>query len=145
MEEQRFDTLTKVLGSSKTRRRVQLGVLVGAVTGTLAQLDAEAKRKRHTAKHEHRHKHRQDSQRKKRQIETAKKDCRPAGRPCEGNQACCDGLVCAVSGPGSAQRCIPCTPGTCPERACGLIPDECGGTLNCGSCTAPQTCGGGGT
>src|SRR5262249_34707070 len=27
---------------------------------------------------------------------------------------------------------------------CGSIADGCGGTLNCGTCTAPQTCGGGG-
>lgn len=27
---------------------------------------------------------------------------------------------------------------------CGTIPDGCGGTLDCGTCTAPQTCGGGG-
>ncbi len=28
---------------------------------------------------------------------------------------------------------------------CGLIGDGCGGTLDCGTCTTPQTCGGGGT
>lgn len=28
---------------------------------------------------------------------------------------------------------------------CGLIGDGCGGTVDCGSCAAPQTCGGGGT
>ncbi|HSY23845.1 MAG TPA: metallophosphoesterase [Polyangiaceae bacterium] len=28
---------------------------------------------------------------------------------------------------------------------CGTIPDGNGGTVNCGTCTAPQTCGGGGT
>jgi hypothetical protein len=28
---------------------------------------------------------------------------------------------------------------------CGTLPDGCGGTLNCGTCTLPQTCGGGGT
>jgi hypothetical protein len=27
---------------------------------------------------------------------------------------------------------------------CGSIPDGCGGTLDCGSCPAPETCGGGG-
>src|SRR5678815_4499121 len=30
------------------------------------------------------------------------------------------------------------------DRNCGTIPDGCGGTLTCGSCTAPATCGGGG-
>ncbi|MDX2010482.1 MAG: carboxypeptidase-like regulatory domain-containing protein [Myxococcaceae bacterium] len=28
---------------------------------------------------------------------------------------------------------------------CGPVGDGCGGFINCGSCTAPQTCGGGGT
>jgi len=40
----------------------------------------------------------------------------------------------------------PCTPTTCAAQGknCGTIPDGCGGTLTCGVCTAPQTCGGGG-
>src|SRR5262249_57345686 len=37
-----------------------------------------------------------------------------------------------------------CTPTTCAAQGknCGTIADGCGGTLTCGSCTAPQTCGG---
>ncbi len=40
-----------------------------------------------------------------------------------------------------------CTPRTCAAAAanCGPIADGCGGFLECGTCTAPQTCGGGGT
>src|SRR5215813_13205186 len=39
-----------------------------------------------------------------------------------------------------------CTPTTCVAQGknCGTIPNGCGGTLTCGVCTAPQTCGGGG-
>ena len=39
-----------------------------------------------------------------------------------------------------------CTPLTCTELGytCGTQGDGCGGTLDCGTCTAPQTCGGGG-
>ena len=39
-----------------------------------------------------------------------------------------------------------CTPTTCAAQGknCGTILDGCGGSLVCGSCTAPQTCGGGG-
>src|SRR5262249_42203613 len=39
-----------------------------------------------------------------------------------------------------------CTPTTCAAQGknCGSISDGCGGTLTCGTCTAPQTCGGGG-
>src|ERR1019366_6344885 len=39
-----------------------------------------------------------------------------------------------------------CTPTTCAAQSatCGSISDGCTGTLSCGSCTAPETCGGGG-
>jgi hypothetical protein len=39
-----------------------------------------------------------------------------------------------------------CTPLTCAQQGiqCGSAPDGCGGTLQCGSCTAPEICGGGG-
>lgn len=39
-----------------------------------------------------------------------------------------------------------CMPTDCATRGdnCGTIPDGCGGTLNCGSCSGYQTCGGGG-
>jgi hypothetical protein len=40
-----------------------------------------------------------------------------------------------------------CTPTSCSAQGknCGTIVDNCGGTLNCGSCSAPLMCGGGGT
>src|SRR5262249_17366319 len=39
-----------------------------------------------------------------------------------------------------------CTPTTCAAQGknCGTIADGCGGALSCGTCTPPQTCGGGG-
>lgn len=39
-----------------------------------------------------------------------------------------------------------CTPTTCAAQGadCGTISDGCGGTLTCGTCTAPSTCGGDG-
>ncbi|MFH0901714.1 MAG: SUMF1/EgtB/PvdO family nonheme iron enzyme [Pseudomonadota bacterium] len=39
-----------------------------------------------------------------------------------------------------------CQPTTCKEQGknCGTIFDGCGGTLNCGDCTSPESCGGGG-
>ncbi len=65
-------------------------------------------------------------------------------QPCGGNgQACCPGNVCNFPETCSGGTCT-CTPNTCPPGACGTMPDGCGGTLNCGSCTPPQTCGGGG-
>ncbi|HQB46474.1 MAG TPA: hypothetical protein PLV85_22870, partial [Polyangiaceae bacterium] len=43
---------------------------------------------------------------------------------------------------GSTDACVPIT---CEEKSaeCGTISDGCGSTIDCGSCTAPETCGGG--
>ncbi len=40
-----------------------------------------------------------------------------------------------------------CTPKTCAElgASCGTLLDGCGASLDCGTCSAPETCGGGGT
>jgi hypothetical protein len=35
----------------------------------------------------------------------AQPGCREEGHPCEGNQECCAGLECRVTGPGNAERC----------------------------------------
>ena len=55
----------------------------------------------------------------------------PAGMPCINGQ-------CGAP---------PCVPRTCAAAGanCGTVADGCGGTLACGACIAPQTCGGGGT
>ena len=47
-------------------------------------------------------------------------------------------------GGGGVSNVCGCTPTTCAAQGknCGTIPDGCGGTLNCGSCTSPDTCGG---
>jgi hypothetical protein len=49
----------------------------------------------------------------------------------------------SVGDPGLPQ----CTAKTCTDlgATCGYRADGCGGLLDCGSCTAPDTCGGGGT
>ena len=41
----------------------------------------------------------------------------------------------------------PCGLQTCASQGatCGPIGDGCGGVVDCGACTAPETCGGGGT
>jgi hypothetical protein len=41
----------------------------------------------------------------------------------------------------------PCTPQSCADQGidCGPAGDGCGNTIQCGTCNAPQTCGGGGT
>lgn len=37
-----------------------------------------------------------------------------------------------------------CVPAECADYNCGTMDDGCGGTLECGGCTPPETCGGGG-
>jgi hypothetical protein len=80
--------------------------------------------------------------------------CGPAG------DGCGDAIDCGqcptgqqCGGGGVYGQCIPipdsgsCTPQTCAQQgiACGAAGDGCGASLDCGQCTAPQTCGGGGT
>src|SRR5205807_2455872 len=58
------------------------------------------------------------------------------------------GIVCTGGFTCSAGHCV-CSPLTaCPgPDDCGTIPDGCGGSVSCGDagCSAPNTCGGGGT
>src|SRR5881296_2312130 len=63
---------------------------------------------------------------------------------CTAPQACGGGGIANVCGLGTPPPA--CTPTTCAAqgKTCGTIPDGCGGTLTCGACTAPQTCGSGG-
>jgi RHS repeat-associated protein len=55
---------------------------------------------------------------------------------CGGGDEDCDGYV--------DEDC--CVPTTCAgqQANCGSVSDGCGGTLDCGTCSAPETCGGGG-
>jgi hypothetical protein len=39
------------------------------------------------------------------QSRAARSGCRGEGNPCEGNQQCCAGLACLVTGPGNTRRC----------------------------------------
>jgi hypothetical protein len=43
---------------------------------------------------------------------------------------------------------VTCSPATCSSAGnadCGAVPDGCGGFLDCGTCSGPNTCGGGGS
>ena len=66
--------------------------------------------------------------------------CSSNGASCTTSATCCGGLC-------SNNVCASCTPYTCNGQGwnCGTPSDGCSGTLSCGSCTSPQTCGGGGT
>ena len=65
---------------------------------------------------------------------------------CTATSASCSGGTCVQSTtPAMDDICSNCTPATtCPAGfTCGTTSNGCGGTLTCGTCTAPQTCGGG--
>ncbi len=57
-----------------------------------------------------------------------------AGCPANPNESCSASCACQ------------CEPNTqCPANGCGDVPDACGGTIDCGGCTAPEVCAGAGT
>jgi hypothetical protein len=64
---------------------------------------------------------------------------------------CPPGLTCGGGGQpgicGATDLAMGCMPRTCAQQGiqCGPAGDGCGGLLQCGSCPAGQTCGGGGT
>ena len=53
-------------------------------------------------------------------------------------------VACGTDTGGSTQN-LDCAPTTCAaeNKNCGDMPDGCGGVINCGSCIAPNACGGG--
>jgi hypothetical protein len=83
--------------------------------------------------------------------------CGVAGDGCGGILSCGSCTNPTYCGGGGYNKCggnngltpdggVSCTPRTCAQLGytCGVTGDGCGGSLNCGSCTNPQYCGGGG-
>jgi hypothetical protein len=79
--------------------------------------------------------------------------CGPQADGCGGVTAFCNpcALPATCGGGGVANQCgYPdggsCVPQTCQQQniGCGPAGDGCGNVLQCGTCSAPQTCGGGG-
>jgi len=74
-------------------------------------------------------------------------ECGSASDGCGGTitscGTCASPLVCSTGGKCAGSSCVP---KTCSSLGldCGMASDGCGGALNCGTCTAPATCGGGG-
>jgi hypothetical protein len=135
MDGDRFDALARSLATSHPRRTVLRGVFGGAAGGMLSLVGRSG----------------------------ADADlCKPLEKQCKKDVQCCSGhcapspsgsistahsdSICCAAGKVQYPVGICCTPTTCAAAGatCGTIPDGCGGTLSCGPCTAPQTCGGGG-
>jgi hypothetical protein len=95
------DDLARGLADGTMSRRRALGVFAGAAAATLVGAK--------TAK--------------------AQPGCRQEGHPCEGNQECCPGLECRVTGPGNAERCArPVQPPPKPKKCHG----KCSNDSDCG-------------
>ena len=78
MEHKTFEELAKLVASGVPRRTVLKRAVGGALAGLFALRGGQT---------------------------LAQPGCRQEGHPCEGNQECCPGLVCRVTGPGNAERC----------------------------------------
>ena len=102
MDSDKFDKLAKALTNDTTRRGV-LGGLAGILASVVGAGSTEARKRAQGGKG------------------AKQKKCRNEGHPCEGNQECCAGLVCRVTGPGNAERCAK---PICPKPKC-----------NCSTCT----------
>src|SRR3989441_8621645 len=67
--------------------------------------------------------------------------------PCPTGEICTAAHVCetttTTTTTSSTTTTMGCTPTTCgaQQADCGSISDGCGGTLDCGTCPAPETCG----
>lgn len=73
--------------------------------------------------------------------------CKADGDACRTNRSCCSG-ACVTGPPESSPSRACCTPTSCAAEGanCGSVPNgTCPYALDCGSCAAPHTCGGGGT
>ena len=171
MDARHFDTLTRVLATPDTRRRL-LGLLatlplLGHLLGWLAPDDTLAKERRRRRKG--RHKKRQGKARAKGKRQQRTRACKPKGKAtvCAGTcgavksrQTCGKRVDCgSCDCPTPCAACLTCqagpnSPGTCvpdPEQVgepCGSPGQVCAsdGTCACstGSCAACEECGGDG-
>jgi hypothetical protein len=139
MDADGFDSLVQQLTQARSRRRALAGLLGGVLAGTLrGEVGAKPKGRGRGVK---------TAQHTKRRPSAADAKCRSTGQTCSEKHPCCASLACEPREHGSG-RCAPCIPKTCAElgKNCGPVSDTCGGlTPSCGECTAPNTCGGGGT
>src|SRR5579884_1884230 len=115
MDGDRFDTLAKRLAIAGASRRRVLRGLGGGLLAALGGAKAIA----------------------------ADPACRGEGHPCEGNQICCAGLVCAEGGPGDARRCTaqpPAPTTTTTTTTAATTPPPCGPATCAGCCDASGAC-----
>ena len=86
-----LDELARGMATGQVTRRRALGMLAGAAAASVVGIRGAQ----------------------------AQPGCRQEGHPCEGNQVCCPGLVCRVTGPGNAERCAQPLPPEEPKKCFG--------------------------
>ena len=85
VDDREFEELTKAMADGQSRRRIVKILGAGVLSGLAGLFGSEASAKK--------------------RAKGAQPGCRREGHPCEGNQECCPGLECRVTGPGNAERC----------------------------------------
>jgi hypothetical protein len=168
MDARQFDSLVRTVGAATSRRGALAALVTSLVAAPLPELTTADRRKgkghdkgkAHQASskghngHRGGHKKRGKGHDKRKRKRDDKRDsrksqagpgeaakapaCRPAGHPCEGNQACCAGLICIASGPGAAVRCTPC--GKEDQHCCAN--DACNDGFVCAADDTCVACGG---
>jgi hypothetical protein len=128
-----FDALTRALGRDRSRRALlpALGSLIFApLLGSLA-VEAKNKKKKKLKKKKKKCNKNPDKKwckNKCRTVTTDPQNCGACNNACASGEGCINGSCC--------------TPTTCAAEGidCGTIPDACGGTLNCGTCSGDAIC-----
>lgn len=114
MDDERFDDLARRLRVASTRRSA-LAALLTLPFGAAAGAAGKKRKDGRDGK----------SRGKGRRPAVAQPGCRREGHPCQGNQVCCPGLECRVTGPGAARRCAR------PPVTCAAFQETCGGNTGC--------------
>jgi hypothetical protein len=136
----RFDDLSRFLARASGSRRRLIGGLIAS--GGLAAFGQAADAKKGGKSDKPKEASTKAKPGKPEGAKAAPK-CAGEGHPCEGNQVCCEGLICGATGNGSARRCGAAT--TAPNATVAPIPSyvvnvACTHDANADQSTCLATC-----
>jgi hypothetical protein len=135
MEGKRFDALARGLAARRSRRELAKALAAGTAGGVMA-LVGSSRVGADLCK--------EDTKVCKKDVQCCSGSCAPS--PSGSISTAHSASICCAAGQVQYPTGTCCTPKTCTELGnnCGSVSDECGGTLECGACTAPESCGGAG-
>jgi hypothetical protein len=122
MDGERFDDLTRIIGSVASRRTMLLGLAVSALIAPLLGLgmaDAAAKK---------RHLHKKSRRKKKRKIKRNEFGCVDIGKFCKKRSQCCSGIC---KGKKDKKACKAHDTGNCPAGVEELFCNAAGADVEC--------------